>query len=102
MTIVLGVNEIGTVAEAEGFRFYLTPCCGASAKGMESYIGCRNCYAEVDPALGGIPPRAGSPGHQVALTVQGHDLREDGPLTVVYGDGLPYDEWQRRRKAGEL
>lgn len=45
----------GDTAAAVGQRFYLTPCCGASAKGLEDCIGCRNCYAEVDPRLGGIP-----------------------------------------------
>ena len=46
----------GDGAAAPGQRFYLTPCCGASAKGMEDYVGCRNCYEPIDPALGGIPP----------------------------------------------
>jgi hypothetical protein len=39
----------------EGDAFYVTPCCGASSKGMEDYTGCRRCYQEVDPGLGGIP-----------------------------------------------
>jgi hypothetical protein len=95
-TTVLGRNEIGVVAETEdGFRFYLTPCCGASAKGMEDYIGCRACYREVDSALGGIPAEAGSPGYQVVMSFGGYDIREDGPLIEVYGDGVPLEQWRR-------
>lgn len=39
----------------EGDAFYVTPCCGASAKGCDGYTGCRSCYTEVDSGLGGIP-----------------------------------------------
>ncbi len=35
--------------------YALTACCQASAKGCDGYIGCRACYAEVDPKLGGPP-----------------------------------------------
>lgn len=31
----------------------LTPCCNETAKGLESGIGCRRCYRDVDPLLGG-------------------------------------------------
>jgi hypothetical protein len=49
---LVGVGELGVVAESHGMRYYLTPCCGASAKGLDGYIGCRSCYEEVDPRLG--------------------------------------------------
>lgn len=39
----------------EGDAYYVTDCCGATAKGCDGYIGCRACYGEVDPGLGGIP-----------------------------------------------
>lgn len=38
----------------------LTPCCGASGKGMmddatgEGFVGCRSCYREVDPKYGSV------------------------------------------------
>lgn len=35
-----------------GMLSRLTPCCGASAKGIEDYVGCRACYAEVEPIYG--------------------------------------------------
>lgn len=38
-----------------GHAWYLTPCCDASAKGMEWGIGCRACHREVDPSYGGVP-----------------------------------------------
>lgn len=75
--IVIGRNEIGAVAESMGMRYYLTPCCGASAKGSESGIVCRACYYLIDEALGGLP--------------------EWDPLTEVYGDGLTYEDWKARR-----
>jgi len=31
----------------------LTACCGATAKGCDGYIGCRYCYREIEPMLGG-------------------------------------------------
>ncbi|KJL42284.1 hypothetical protein [Microbacterium trichothecenolyticum] len=42
------------------FLFLLIPCCHASGKGLydeESeywYVGCRGCYAEVDPKFGAV------------------------------------------------
>jgi hypothetical protein len=77
---VLGRNAIGTVAisvDSPGIPYYLTDCCGASAKGLDCYVGCRECLQEVDPALGGLP-----------------DF--DGPIIDVYGDGLRYDDWKAR------
>jgi len=35
--------------------YHPTPCCGASAKGCDGYIGCRKCYEEIDPAYGNVP-----------------------------------------------
>lgn len=96
---VLGRDAVGTVAEdrdpgykdGKPFRYYLTDCCGASAKGCgpyteddEGYVGCRACYTEIDPALGGCPG-LGPDWEPVPL-----DLLE------VYGDGIPYDEWRAR------
>lgn len=49
-------NGIEVAVNQDGEAFYVTPCCGASAKGCDGYTGCRNCYAEVDPAIGGLPP----------------------------------------------
>ncbi len=37
---------------SQGMLMPLTPCCGAVAKGLDGYIGCRNCYDEVDPIYG--------------------------------------------------
>lgn len=83
---VIGRTEVGVVAEDRDprytsggvLRYYLTDCCGASAKGCDGYVGCRSCYAEVDPGLGGLP--------------------EWDPLVEVYGDGLAYDEWKATRR----
>lgn len=41
-----------TIAVSDGIAYPLTPCCGASAKGLEHYVGCRACYQEIDPSLG--------------------------------------------------
>jgi hypothetical protein len=30
----------------------LTVCCRATGKGCDGYVGCRSCYAEVDPSYG--------------------------------------------------
>lgn len=89
---VLGRDAIGVVAESEGMRYYLTECCGASAKGMEGYIGCRSCYAEIDPQLGDVPD-------QRMVQVDGRWTFVPKPmhLLAVYGDGIPYDEWKKRR-----
>lgn len=39
--------------KAENGLFYaLTPCCGASGKGLDGYIGCRRCFQEVDEVYG--------------------------------------------------
>ncbi len=107
---VLGRDAVGTVAEDREldppFRYYLTECCGASAKGLEDYVGCRACYAEIDPSLGGCPdkgtvlvkhkPDSGSGIRDDVL--DGWWVFVDVPLALaeVYGDGLPYDEWKAR------
>lgn len=62
---VVGINEVGHIAvTAEGFRFYLTPCCWASAKGSvaggEPATVCRKCYEVVDDRLGDVPSERGT------------------------------------------
>jgi hypothetical protein len=48
-----GENErVEFVQNEDGLVYPLTPCCGATAKGMDWYIGCRSCYEEVDSMLG--------------------------------------------------
>lgn len=93
-TIVLGRDEIGVVAESDGLKFYLTECCGASAKGLENYVGCRSCYQEIDPILGSVPDKE--------LVHEGGKIsfvpREGWHLIEVYGDGLPYDVWKARAR----
>lgn len=57
---IIGRDDVGTIAESDGFRYYLTDCCRASAKGsVNSPTGvcCRACYAAIDPDLGGVPPQ---------------------------------------------
>ena len=86
---VLGRDSVGTVAENGYMRFYLSGCCGASAKGCgpydeydEGYVGCRACYADIGFEMGD----ARSPGEDLI----------GGPLIEIYGDGLPYDGWKAR------
>lgn len=42
-------------AGGKQWPYHPTPCCGASAKGCDGYIGCRACYHEIDPAFGNVP-----------------------------------------------
>ena len=100
---VLGRDVVGVVAEDRdpGFgnlRYYLTPCCGASAKGMEHYVGCRACYREIDPALGGTPGTETrlKPGGDVTSFLDWEWVSVPLNLLEVYGDGLPYDQWKAR------
>ena len=80
--VVLGIDAIGTVAESHGMRYYLTDCCGASVTGTADYVGCRSCYVQVPWEL----DDAAAAGQRLS----------GGALNVVYGDGLPYDEWMAR------
>ncbi len=57
---IVGDDGVGLVAESAsmpGFRYYLTDCCLASAKGSMGAVVCRCCHQEIDDALGGVPPR---------------------------------------------
>jgi hypothetical protein len=60
--MIVGRDEVGLLAESAdlpGFRYYLTDCCLASAKGSANSptgVCCRACYAAIDPALGGVVP----------------------------------------------
>ena len=89
--IVLGRDRVGIVAEHEGFRYYLTECCAASAKGMQDYVGCRSCYDEIDPALGGCPDKE-------MVLVDGKWTFRDVPLelTEVFGDGIPWEQFVKQ------
>lgn len=55
-TISLGkfYGEYGPVEWAinDGIVFPLTPCCGASAKGMELGLACRACYGDIPDWFG--------------------------------------------------
>jgi hypothetical protein len=60
--VVVRWTEVRPNAEPFVMTYALTACCNASAKGCgpysdddEGYIGCRACYAEVAPKLGGEP-----------------------------------------------
>ena len=66
---IIGRDKVGIVASYEGeFRYYLTECCHASAKGGERGIICRACYRDIPIELGGCPP--------------------DGDLPIMYGSGI--------------
>jgi hypothetical protein len=89
--VVLGRDDVGTVASDGEMRYYLTECCGASAKGSEDGTVCRSCYSlTVDE----LQRCVGDAAEQVI------DRWEFVPkplvLTEVYGDGLPYGEWKAR------
>lgn len=49
-TISMGIDA--DLAINGGIVFYLTPCCKASAKGCDGYIGCRACYRQIADELG--------------------------------------------------
>lgn len=96
--IVLGRDDVGIVAESDGMRYYLTECCGASAKGGEYGTVCRACYEDIDPALGGLPDSeltvtVGAGGWVTDLDFKPVPLR----LTEVFGDGIPYETWKAQR-----
>lgn len=103
---VLGRDAVGIVAEdrdpgykdGKPFRYYLTECCGASAKGMEWGIGCRSCYDECDPALGGCPDSTQRlrPGGDISKFSDWEFVEVPLRLIEVFGDGLPYAEWKSR------
>lgn len=40
------------VAVAYGMAYYLTGCCGASAKGVEHGVACRSCYSLIPDWMG--------------------------------------------------
>ena len=55
---MVGIDEYGnpivreTEAPFAGKLIGYTNCCGSSAKGCDGYIGCRDCYREVESYLG--------------------------------------------------
>lgn len=54
---IVGRDGVGFIATSPdlSFRWYLTDCCLASAKGSMGAVVCRGCYVEIDEALGGVP-----------------------------------------------
>lgn len=73
--LVIGRDAVGVIAECEGFRYYVTDCCGASATGTDYGIACRKCRHVVSEMLGGVPEQ----------------------LTKVFGDGIPWETWAATR-----
>lgn len=51
-------TDIYPAGDPRNWLVILTPCCNASGKGLSDedygYVGCRHCYAEVDPKHGGV------------------------------------------------
>lgn len=88
--MVLGRDSVGAVATSDGTMYYLTDCCGASAKGCDGYVGCRKCYQEVDPALGDVP-------NEEMHYHDGTWVFAPKPLhfVVTYGDGISLAQWKR-------
>ena len=59
---ILGADAEGRiVAESEGFRYYLTECCFASATGSADGVVCRECYGSVEASYGGTPDEVTEP-----------------------------------------
>ena len=60
---IVGIEEGGEcdliVYRTDGMDITLTPCCGASFKGCDGYIGCRACYRDLDGLSGGLPSFGG-------------------------------------------
>lgn len=52
--IILNPGAPVTLAIVDYGIYPLTPCCQASAKGLEDCIGCRGCYREIDPLYGDV------------------------------------------------
>jgi hypothetical protein len=51
----VGRDTTGALYISDGMLFYVTDCCGGSAKGSANVatgVVCRACYTEVDPMLG--------------------------------------------------
>lgn len=50
---VIGLDAFGfLVAESDGLRYALTPCCHVSGKGGGHGVVCRSCYEDVDDYFG--------------------------------------------------
>lgn len=52
MAAILLRTVNGDLAVSDGIVYTLTPCCGASYKGMDAYVGCRACYANREDVPG--------------------------------------------------
>lgn len=55
---ILGIDDEGyeyALDVKDQFQWRITPCCGASDKGMEWGVGCRGCYGEIDPEISAPP-----------------------------------------------
>jgi hypothetical protein len=58
LAMAVGIDQYGnciikdTEAPFSGELIGLTYCCSATAKGCDGYVGCRNCYNEVESYLG--------------------------------------------------
>jgi len=60
--IFVAFGKYGSIFEHNGYQFFVTPCCEATATGTDYGVVCRNCYKEVSwayadvwPAEDGVP-----------------------------------------------
>lgn len=55
--LIVDHDGVGAIAERDGIRFYLTPCCGTDVTGVAETeanphgVACRACRKAVDPRL---------------------------------------------------
>ncbi len=68
---IVGIDTDGyKVADCDGFRYRLTPCCHASTKGTDGGVVCRSCYYPSEPEVE-LPPT------EIVQSVNGDGLTDE-------------------------
>lgn len=98
IAVELATNAGARFLVSDGLLMPLTDCCGATAKGLEDYVGCRKCYEEIDPRYGDCEAIDSPNATRVVDSILGefHDLPSratDVPLMVA----ALRAEWDRQR-----
>ncbi len=98
ISVVLATTSGARFLVSDGLLMPLTDCCGATAKGLEDYVGCRRCYTEIDSLYGDCEAIDSPNATRVVDSILSEFYKvRDHAMTVRITVAALRAEWDRQR-----